>query len=121
LIELVRTETGQSSTVKTVAVSLLQAKDSSAENMAASAKAAPDPVLKGEPVQIRFSPNAQDWAQAKLYNQDGELVCQASAAVGSGILTLKSGLSGGIYLVDFEVRRNEAILARRILKLAVVR
>jgi hypothetical protein len=121
LIELVRSETGQSSTVKTVAVSLLQSKDLSAEDVAASAKAAPDPVLKGESVEVHYKPTAQDWAVARLYSQNGELVGQCSDLNGSGILTFGRGVSGGIYVVDFEVHRNEAILARRILKVAVVR
>jgi flagellar hook assembly protein FlgD len=120
LIELVRTETGQSSTVKTVAVSLLESKDSSADNVASSAIAGPDPVIKGLPVRVRYKPNSQDWVQAKLYNEGGELVGEATD-FGTGFLSFNSGLSGGIYLIDFEVRRDEAILARRIMKVAVVR
>ncbi|HXC63704.1 MAG TPA: hypothetical protein VNZ67_05065, partial [bacterium] len=121
LIELVRSETGHSSTVKTVAVTLLQSKDTTADDVAASAKAEPDPVLKGDNVEVHYKPSPQDWAQAKLFNLSGELVGQSIDLAGRGILSFGNGLSGGVYVVDFEVLRNGAILARRILKVAVVR
>ncbi|HTB33897.1 MAG TPA: hypothetical protein VK842_03480 [bacterium] len=121
LVELVRTETGQSSTVKTVAVGLLQPKDSSDQAVASSAKAGPDPLMKGETLQVKYHSNGLDWAQAKLYSQSGELVAAAIDSRGIGVLTFGGTPSGGIYVVEFEVCRGDAVLARRVLKVAVVR
>jgi hypothetical protein len=77
--------------------------------------------MKGGLVQVHYSANKQMWAVGKLFNQGGELIAEASDLNGLGVLTFDRGVSGGIYMVDFEVRRNETVLARRILKVAVVR
>ena len=120
LVELVRSESGQSSTVKTLAVSLLQVKDGTAQNTAASAKVAPNPVAAGEPVSVRYTPSKQNWARGRLYNADGELVAEAVDLAGSGALTFGKGCSSGVYLVSFEVCEGQAVMARRVLKAAVV-
>jgi hypothetical protein len=119
LVELVRTQPGQTSTIKTVAVTLLEAKNNSAQAVAASAKVGPNPVLKGGDVIVHYKPNAQNWVVAKLYNESGEMVAQA-ADFGSGALNFGKGFSGGIYMLDFEVRSGDLVVCRRILKAAVV-
>jgi flagellar hook assembly protein FlgD len=119
LIELVRTEPGQTSTIKTLALTLLQSKDSSAQQMASSAQVGPNPVLKGGAVKVKYHPNGLNWVQVRLYSESGELIAQAADS-GTGTLVLGSGYSGGIYLLDFEVRSGDGVLARRILKVAIV-
>jgi hypothetical protein len=119
LLELVRTQPGQTSTIKSISVTLLQAKNSSALQVASSAKVGPNPVLKGGVLQVHYQPNRQNWVQAKLYNESGELVAQATD-FGTGTLKFGAGYSGGIYLLDFEVRGGDLVVARRILKVAVV-
>jgi flagellar hook assembly protein FlgD len=121
MIELVRSEPGQSSTVKSVSVTLLDSKDSSAQSVAASAWVGPNPVQQGAPILVHYKPGAQAWAQGKLFNLAGELVEESSDGGVTGIVRFIRHLAPGIYLVDFEVRRNETILARRALKVAVVK
>ena len=120
LLELVRTEPGQTSTIKTLAVTLVQSKNSSAQSVAASAKVGPNPVAKGSPIKVQFTPNKQNWVQARLYNESGELIAQAVDLGGTGLIILGNGCSSGIYLVDFEVHGGELVVARRVLKVAVI-
>jgi flagellar hook assembly protein FlgD len=120
LVELVRTEPGASTTIKTLSVALLQPKNSTALEVAASAKIGPNPVLKGGPVTVRFNPAAGIWVRARLYNENGELVAQCVDMGGSNTLTLGGGYSGGIYVLDFEVCEGDIVVARRMIKAAVV-
>ena len=76
LVELVRTEPGPTTTIKTLSVALLQPKNGTAQAVAASAKVGPNPVLKGEDVVVRYTPGAGSWVRARLYNESGELVAQ---------------------------------------------
>jgi hypothetical protein len=119
LLELVRTQPGQTSTIKTLSVTLLASKNGSALAVAASAKVGPNPVLKGGDVAVRYQPNAQNWVVARLYNESGELVAQ-TLDFGSGTLNFGGGLSAGVYMLDFEVRSGDLVVARRILKVAVI-
>jgi flagellar hook assembly protein FlgD len=121
MIELVRTEPGQTSAVKSVTITLLESKNGSAQGIAASAWIGPNPVQQGAPILIHYKPSAMEWAQAKLFGLGGELVAEANDAGGTGLLEFARRVAPGIYLVDFEVRRNETILARRLLKAAVVK
>jgi len=121
LIELVRTEPGQSATVKSVSVTLLEAKNGTAQAVAASAWVGPNPVQQGAPILVHYAPNAQEWGQGKLFNLAGEMVAQASDGAANGLIRFTRNVAPGIYLVDFEVRRNESVLARRVLKVAVVK
>jgi hypothetical protein len=120
LVELVRTQPGSTTTIKTLSVSLLQPKNSTAESVAASAKVGPNPVLKGGDIVVGYKPSLAVWVRARLYNDSGELIAQAVDMAGSGRLNLGSGFSSGIYLLDFEVCRGEAVVARRVIKAAVV-
>jgi hypothetical protein len=119
LLELVRTEPGQTSTIQTLSVTLLETKNNSALNVAASAKVGPNPVLKGGAVVVHYHPNLQNWVRAKLYNESGELVAQ-TVDFGTGVLTFGGGFSGGIYLLDFEVNSGDLVVTRRVLKVAIV-
>jgi flagellar hook assembly protein FlgD len=121
IIELVRTEPGQSATVKSVSITLLEAKNGTAQAMAASAWIGPNPVTQGTPILVHYAPNAQAWGQGNLFNLAGEMVAQASDGAGNGLIKFTRNVAPGIYLVDFEVRRNESVLARRVLKAAVVK
>jgi len=119
MIELVSGESGAADAVKALSVALLQPKDSTAQAVAASAKVAPNPAPNGGAVVLRYTPNTRDWVLAKLYNQSGELVGQA-VETRSGTLGFAPAGSGGIYLVDFEVCQGSVVVARRLLKAAVL-
>ncbi|HXC65517.1 MAG TPA: hypothetical protein VNZ67_14230, partial [bacterium] len=120
LVELVRTQPGSTTTIKTISVTLLQPKNTTAEAVAASAKVGPNPVPKGGAMVVGYKPSPANWVRARLYNDSGELISQAVDMGGSGRLNLGSGFSSGIYLLDFEVCRGEAVVARRVIKAAVV-
>jgi hypothetical protein len=121
MIELVRTEPGQTATVKSVTITLLEAKDGSAQAVAASAWVGPNPAQSGSPILVHYNPGSQAWAQGKLFDLAGELVEESGDAGRTGQIKFSRRLAPGIYLVDFEVRRDEYILARRALKAAVVK
>ena len=78
-----------------------------------------DRALKGEDVdRTPFS----YWHHFGLEKLPGERVAEATSPAGSsGPLTLNPKLSDGIYMLDFEVRDNSVVLARRVLKVAVVK
>jgi hypothetical protein len=113
-------EPGAGEVVKSEPFVLLGAKDGSADGMAASAMVVPNPV-DGNWFTVQYQPDGGDTAVGTLYDLAGQRVAQATDA-GSGSLRFSGDWGSGIYLLDFEVRDvTSGVLARRILKVAIVR
>ncbi|HXB97374.1 MAG TPA: hypothetical protein VNZ54_04930, partial [bacterium] len=121
LLELVRTQPGQDPVVKALSVNLIESKDASAQAMAASAVLGPNPVVKGEGFKVRYASNGRNWALGRLYSEDGQLVEARSDAAGGGTLSFSGAVAPGIYILDFEVHAGAVAVARRGLKVAVIR
>jgi hypothetical protein len=123
-VRLMHHEVGSSLLVKSESVTLLQLPSASPKAALASALMAPNPLQgsqsNGEAV-LFWKPAPRTSGLARLYSLAGELVAVGADANGSGQLRLPvRNLSGGIYLVEFEVLEGQAVLGRRALKLAVV-
>jgi hypothetical protein len=123
LIKLVTGVPGQRNTVKTISVTLLQTPELAAQAAAASAVFAPNPIVPGaSSIQLRYAPAPGLSGQVRLYNLAGELIASGVDDGGTGLIILPLQVSGGVYVADFGiVGSSGARLARRALKLAVVR
>jgi flagellar hook assembly protein FlgD len=123
VVKLSYTAAGSTTVVKTLSVTLLQGPNSSAKLAVASAILAPNPFRpsSGQGLVLRFKPCPQGQGAVRVYSLNGELVGQSGDALSSGRITVKTGASEGIYLVDFEIHDGSAVLARRMMKVAVVR
>ena len=123
VIKLAYNEAGQRTVIKSVSVSLLQNPDSPAQAAVASAILGPNPWQPGSgvPLKLFYTPSPQGHAGVRVYNLAGELVAQAADPGDTGCIGLPVFGAEGIYLVDFEVRSGNAVLARRVLKAALVR
>ena len=116
---LSQSEAGSSEVVKTESFVILGGKDTTAQDMAGTALVVPNPVDGGS-FTVEYQPSAPDTAAGVLYNLAGQKVGEATDN-GGGSLVFTGNWSGGVYLLDFEVRNGSGVLARRILKVAVVR
>lgn len=124
VVVLSQAEAGSTDLVKTVTLTLLGTQDQSGQAMAESAYVVPNPVrMEGGAFSVEFQGNGVDSAVGELFDLAGERVALAEASPASGRETLyfSARLSGGMYLLDFEVRNSSAALARSVLKVAVVR
>jgi hypothetical protein len=119
-LQLVSLEGGGGTVVDSRSLSVLKSSHGEAE--LASALAWPCPVQGGTPLHVDFAPRSGQWVDAGVYTLSGEAAGQAQSAPGAGRLTLStSGLASGIYLLELRRSNGQAILARRILKVAVIR
>jgi len=122
LVTLSLSVAGSNEVLKTVPVVLLATTNESASGMANSALVAPNPV-DGSWFEVHYqAPTSGTYtAVGVLYDLSGQRVAQATDD-GSGTLRFSGDWSSGIYLLDFEVRNGgQGALARRILKVAMVR
>jgi hypothetical protein len=120
LLTLTQIEAGSNENLKTLPVVVVGAPDSSAKTMAHSALVVPNPV-EGGWFDVQYQPAGTDMAVGVLYSLAGQRVAEATDS-GSGTLHFSGDWSSGIYLLDFEVHNGDSgALARRILKVAVVR
>ncbi|HTB22962.1 MAG TPA: T9SS type A sorting domain-containing protein [bacterium] len=111
---------GASVTVKSLPFVLLDVAATSAAGMARSALVRPNPVQDGW-FTVQYTSDGTDTAAARLYDMAGQWVGDG-VSTGSGSMRLSGGWSAGVYLLDFEVRgASGGVLARRVLKVAVVR
>jgi hypothetical protein len=74
-------------------------------------------------LQVRYQPEPGATVSATLYSLAGEAVGHASAAAGgAGTLLLPAGnLSGGLYVLTVEWRRQGEVWARQSCKVALAR
>jgi len=124
MMQLSQVQPGSSVLVKGLTVTVLGTTNQSAQGMAESALVVPNPVKSssGGGVSVAYTSDGVDAAAGVLYDLAGERVAVASnPAASSGPLNFSARLSDGIYLVDFEVRDNSVVLARRVLRVAVVK
>jgi len=124
LLTLSQTQTGSNEVMKTETIVVLAVKDESANGMANSAMVVPNPVAEGR-FEVRYQTGSLGigtfTAVGRLYDLDGHRVAEATDH-GSGTLRYSGDWGPGIYLLDFEVHNGDSgVLARRILKVAVVR
>lgn len=121
-VQFTAVQPGSGPLTKSMPVILLAGPDPSPQAMAASALIAPNPVLASTGAfTVQYTGDGLDSAWAQVYSLDGELLGSCGAGPGGGPLNFRGKWSGGVYLVDFEVRDGQAVLARKVLKLAVVR
>jgi len=123
-LDLTQPVAGSNTVVKSLPVTILGSVDQSAQAMAGSATVVPNPVQSsGGVFTVQYQGNGQDSAFGELYNLMGERVGQAGQGpiAGTGVLVFSGKWSGGIYLLDFEVRDGSAPLARRVLKVAIIK
>jgi hypothetical protein len=124
LVRLVHSQLGQTVTVKSVAVNILDLPGGSAEQALAAAVAAPQPWMagKGGALSVVYPPVAGEQMRARLYDLAGELVATGIDGQGGGDVQLQPArLSSGIYLLQLSIGSNGVVLAQRVLKIAVVR
>jgi flagellar hook assembly protein FlgD len=124
MVQLSSSQAGAQTLVKTLPVTLLASQNQSVEAMAASALVVPNPVVSGaNGFSVRYEGDGVDSAVGVLYDLAGERVAQASQmpVSGPGLLQFSAKLSGGIYVLDFEVADSKVALARRVLKVAIVK
>jgi flagellar hook assembly protein FlgD len=119
LVTLSQYQAGADEILKTEPIVLVGSADTSAAGMAGSALVLPNPVQGGS-FDVQYQASGTDTAAGVLYNLAGQRVAEAADA-GSGTLHFSGAWSSGIYLLDFEVRSGSATLARKILKVAIVR
>lgn len=122
-VMLLRQEPGQSAVVKSRPLLLIKAPGSAAQDAAASLVAGPNPLTGPDPsLVLSYLPVARGSACARFYSLAGELIAQASAQNNSGRLVIQvGGVADGVYLVVFEVREGHSVLARKVIKVAVLR
>jgi hypothetical protein len=87
----------------------------------AGAYAYPNPAQRGGDLKISYPVSARYGASAKLYNLAGELISQAEDHAKSGIFTFSSAdLASGVYAVELDKLSGGTLVARTILKVAIV-
>jgi hypothetical protein len=120
-VELVSEEAGGPTVRETKSIVLLRSPGASG---LASAVIGPQP-WRGGVLQLWFQPLAMagDGIHVRVYNAAAELVLQDFTPASSGSLNLASAdkLASGIYLVELTWVRGEALMERRVIKLAVAR
>ncbi len=123
VVKLTYTDAGSATVVKTISVTYLQSPDSSAKAAVASAFIAPNPYRPstGQDLVLLYKPSPMGTGAVRVYDLSGGLVGQSADGGQTGRIVVKPGSSEGIYLVDFEIQSGSAVLARRVLKVAVVR
>jgi len=124
MVALTQSEATSSQMVKTLTLTLLGTQNLSVQAMAASAYVVPNPVpATSSGFTVEYQGNGADAVVGELYDLAGERVAQASQGptAGQAMLRFDVKLSGGVYLLDFEVADNTVPLARHVLKVAVVR
>jgi hypothetical protein len=124
LVQLTNSQAGAESLVKTLPVTMLSSPNLSVQTMAASALVVPNPVqATASGFSVQYVGDGVDSAVGVLYDLAGERVAQASQepVSGPGVLHFSAKLSGGIYVLDFEVADNKVALARHVLKVAIVK
>ena len=84
--------------------------------------AAPNPVLHGDDLKINYPVSLGYSAAARIFNLSGELIAAADDPYASGWMVFKTtNLAPGVYMVKLEKLSGGASVARRILKVAIVR
>jgi flagellar hook assembly protein FlgD len=124
MVQLTSNLPGSQSLVKTLPVTLLNGTNKSVQNMAQSAIVVPNPVIAGSSgFTVQYEGDGVDSAVGKLYDLAGERVAQATREPVSGpaVLHFSAKLSGGIYVLEFEVADSNVALARHVMKVAVVK
>jgi hypothetical protein len=124
MVELVYAPVGQASAVvKVMPVTILDRPGGAAQTALAGAVVAPQPYVaaKGGGLNVVYTPVPGEQLSGRLYNLAGQLVEQGLDAQGSGRITLSvDRVSSGIYLMELQMDDGDAILARRIVKVAIV-
>ena len=125
-VQLVHTELGAPTTVKSISVTVLQAPNESLQASLGGALVVPAPWrpggMSGDFALIVYKPLPGKEGVAKCYNLAGELVALGLDANNQGQVQIPvSKLASGVYVVDFEITENKAILGRRVLKVVVVK
>ena len=127
LVKLVQTGLGQTVIVMVESIGILDAAISPAQLAVESAQLGPNP-LEGAAARdpharlvLAYLPGSQGQGVALLYTMAGEMVSEANDS-GSGHLEIPVGqCAAGIYLVDFELRTGSSVLARTVIKVAILK
>jgi hypothetical protein len=119
-VELVTEQSGGATVRESKGIVLLRAPG---RDSLSSAVFAPQPWRNDRPLELFFKPLMPgDGVRVNVYNAAAELVLTDYADGSSGHQVLSAGkLASGIYLVELTWVRGQAILQRRVMKLAVVR
>jgi flagellar hook assembly protein FlgD len=127
-VKLVQNQLGQSKIVKAKSITVINAAGSPAQSSAASAVVGPNPLMgsaakgAGAAFVVKYIPSAQGWGAARVYNLAGELVSTGAASDNSGTFRIPAAdLSAGIYLIEFEIREGRAVLARKGIKVVIIK
>jgi hypothetical protein len=125
MVRLVYTELGQSAVVKVIPVTILALPGGSPQASLAAAIAAPQPLVQrkdGTELSVVYPPLPGDALQANLYNLAGELVAKGLDSAGSGLCLVSTGhIASGIYELELLMVDNDALLARRVLKVVIIK
>jgi flagellar hook assembly protein FlgD len=119
LLTLTQTEAGSSEILKTLPVVVVDTPDLSAQAMVQTALVVPNPVA-GSWFDVQYQTGGPYTAAGMLYDLAGQRVAEATDQ-GGGILRFSGDWSSGVYLLDFEARNGDGVLARKVLKVAIVR
>ncbi len=119
-IKLTSTVVGQRSEIMVKQVVVIDSGDG--RHSADTAVIGPNPWMGKTPLILTYSPYPGAWANAKFFNQAGELVGSWTDYSGAGRMSVVTGnWASGIYLVQLDINLNQGTLSRKTLKLAIVR
>jgi hypothetical protein len=86
-----------------------------------SAVVGPNPLLNDDPLRIRYTPSHDYPVHVRLFDLAGALADQGADPAGSGWVTLRKGLAPGVYVLELTKQSGSSVVARRMIKVAVVR
>jgi len=123
-IQLVSIEGGREVVVTARTVIVIKVNDPMA--VLESALVAPNPVpATDKEIRVYYNPALLMGyrAKAQLYNLAGELVSESADAGNTGVIYLATdrAISGGIYLVRFQILSGPALYKARVIKAGIIR
>jgi hypothetical protein len=128
LVRLVTTSQGQAQVIKIIPVTLLASPDSGPKETLASAAVAPLPYspdkdLGNGGMTVCYTPTAGETMEGRLYTLTGGMAAFGQDLEGaSGRFVVPAGkLASGIYLLELRLVQGQALLGRRVLKVAIVK
>jgi flagellar hook assembly protein FlgD len=119
MVEVVSQRAGTGSVVETKSLLVM---DAGTQHPDVAPIVGPNPWRGTGPLRVDYHPYPGAHGSCVLYNLAGERLAGSSDLMATGTLWLQwNGYASGIYLLDFRQQRGPATLARRSLKLAVVK